>query len=76
MSEPESTGEIVQAAQSTLLNLQMQYRDTTLPFWALAVAWEAARFAWYVLQGDLGTARDKLQFVEEAIAAFKRKATP
>jgi hypothetical protein len=74
MSESESADKIVQSAQSALLKLQMQYRDTTLPFWALAVAWEAARFAWYVVHGDLGTARDKLQLVEDAIAAFKQKA--
>jgi hypothetical protein len=76
MSESESADKMVQSAQSALMKLQMQYRDTTLPFWALAVAWEAARFAWYVVQGDFGTASDKLQLVEEAIAAFKRKATP
>lgn len=66
-------GDIIQAAQSTLLQLQNEYRDSQLPFWALRVAWEAARFAWYVTQGDLGTARDKLQLVEEAIADFKRR---
>ena len=76
MSESESASEIVQITQSALMKLQMQYRDTTPQFWALAVAWEAARFAWYVVQSDLGTARDKLQLVEEAIATFKRKATP
>jgi hypothetical protein len=73
MSESEPASEIVQSAQSTLMKVQMRYRDTTLPFWALAVAWEATRFAWYVVQGDLHTAQDKLHRVEEAIGDFKRK---
>jgi hypothetical protein len=67
------SGDVIQAAQSTLLHVQNEYRDHQLPFWALRVAWEAARFAWYVTQGDLGTARDKLQLVEDAIADFKRR---
>lgn len=74
MSEPEPASEIVQRAQSALMKMQMRYHDTALPFWALAVAWEATRFAWYVVQGDLSTAQDKLHCVEEAISDFKRKA--
>ena len=74
LNSPEPTaGEVIQAAQSALLKVQMQYRDSDPKFWALAVAWEAARFAWYVVHGDPGTARDKLSLVEEAVADFKRK---
>ena len=60
----------IQQAQTTLGQLRMTYRDSEPEFWALAVAWEAIRFAWNVADGDLGTAQDKLALVKEAIADF------
>ena len=70
---PEPTpAAIIQAAQSTLGQLQYTYRDHDPKFWALAVAWEAARFAWYVVEGDAGTAADKLQLLQTAIADYQR----
>lgn len=74
MDEKQVATDGVQATQSMLMHIQMLYRDSEPPFWAVAVAWEATRFAWYVVQGDIGTARDKLLLVEEAIADFKRRA--
>lgn len=70
---PEPTpAAIIQAAQSALGTLQYTYRDHDPEFWALAVAWEAARFAWYVVEGDAGTAADKLQLLQTAIADYQR----
>lgn len=65
----------IQHAQTTLGQLRMTYRDSEPEFWALAVAWEAVRFAWYVADGDLGTADDKLTLVKEAIADFEQMAS-
>ena len=65
----------IQETQTTLARLQNSYRDTQPEFWALAVAWEAARFAWYVLGGDLGTAAGKLVRTQEAIADYERMVT-
>ena len=70
---PEPTpAAIIQAAQSALGTLQYTYGDHDPKFWALAVAWEAARFAWYVVEGDAGTAADKLQLLQTAIADYQR----
>lgn len=69
----KTTAEVIQEAQSTIARLQMKYRDTTPDFWALAVAWEAARFAWYVTEDDRGTAADKLHLLKDAIADYERK---
>ena len=70
---PEPTpAAIIQAAQSALGTLQYTYRDHDPEFWALAVAWEAARFAWYVVEGDAGTAADKLQLLQTAITDYER----
>jgi hypothetical protein len=38
----------LQAIQSELVGIQMGYRDTQIEFWALALAWEAVRCAWYI----------------------------
>ena len=73
-SEP-SPAATIQAAQSALGQLQFAYRDHDPKFWALAVAWEAARFAWYVVEGDAGTAADKLALLQTAIADYQRMTT-
>jgi hypothetical protein len=64
---------LIQAAQTTLGQLQHHYRDTQIEFWGLAIAWDAARFAWYVVSGDLGTAAAKLVLLQEAIADYERQ---
>ena len=69
---PSSPTDVIQLAQTALGRLQMQYRDSQLEFHALGVAWEAARFAWYVVSGDLGTAVDKLQLLDDWIATYRR----
>jgi hypothetical protein len=69
---PSSPTDVIQSAQTALGKLQMQYRDSQLEFHALGVAWEAARFAWYVVSGDLGTAADKLQLLDDWIATYRR----
>ena len=69
-----SPQDIIQDAQMTLGQLQMTYRDDDVRFWAIAVAWEAARFAWYVVAGDCGTADDKLRLLKDTIADFERRA--
>ena len=63
--------DIIQKAQSTILKLQASYLDSQPAFWALAVAWEATRFAWYVVAGDHNMAMDKLQLLKRAIADFE-----
>ena len=50
----------------------MTCRDSELAFWALAVAWQALRFVWYMLDGDRSTALGKLAEVKQAIADFER----
>ena len=50
-----SAQDSVQNAQTMIGQLQMQYRDSDPKFWALGVAWEPLRFAWYVLDGDTCT---------------------
>ena len=72
-TQPTTPAEVIQDAQTALGRLQMKYRDTTPDFWALRVAWEAARFAWYVVEGDRGTAADKLHLLKDAIADYERK---
>jgi hypothetical protein len=74
MSAPpsESPQQIVQAAQSTISKLQMTYRDTDLRFWALAAAWHALRFAWYVAAGDRDSANDKFAQLVDAITDYRR----
>ena len=68
--------DIIQNAQTALGQLRDRYRDHQREFWGLAVAWEAARFAWYVVTGDLDTARDKLDLVKIAVADFERMGAP
>jgi hypothetical protein len=68
-----SPTDVIQSAQTALGKLQMQYRDSQIEFYALGVAWEAARFAWYVVSGDLGTAADKLQLLDDWIATYRRQ---
>ena len=68
--------EVIQTAQTAIGRLQMKYRDTTPDFWGLRVAWEAARFAWYVVEGDRGTAADKLHLLKNAIADYERMTAP
>lgn len=61
----------LQSLQNGIGNLQHSYRDTQAEFWAGLVAWEAARFFWYVVAGDVDTAREKLVLVDEAIGHFR-----
>ncbi len=75
MTHPQPV-DIIQSAQSKLLQLQNHYRDCQIEFWALAVVWEATRFAWYVVAGDLHTARAKLQGLKNAIGDFEKFNNP
>ncbi len=68
--------DIIQEAQTALGKLQMTYRDSQPQFWALALAWEAARFAWYVASNDLDTAREKLARVRGALQDVERVMQP
>jgi hypothetical protein len=65
---------LIQAVQMEIGRMQMTYRDSDPKFQALAVAWQALRFAWYVVAEDRNTAQDKLTLVEETIADYKRLA--
>ncbi len=68
----EEAAIVIQRAQGTLGRLQMQYSDDRAEFWALALAWEAARLAWYVVSGDSTSASEKLVLVERALDDFRR----
>ena len=70
---PSAPVEVIQLAQTALGKLQMQYRDSQIEFYALGVAWEAARFAWYVVSGDRGTAADKLRLLDDWIATYRQR---
>ncbi len=63
----------IQDAQSKLGQLQQEYSDSQLSFWALALAWEATRLAWYVADHDDASAREKLASVKTALADLERK---
>ena len=67
---------LIQEVQMEIGRMQMTYRDSDPKFQALAVAWQALRFAWYVVAEDRSTAQDKLALVEEALADYKRQARP
>jgi hypothetical protein len=45
----EAKAELIQQLQTTLGRLQMQYSETAVEFWALRLAWETVRLAWYVV---------------------------
>ncbi len=68
----ERAAGLIQGAQDTLGHLQMQYSDDRVEFWALALAWEAARLAWYVVSDDATSVNEKLSLVETAFKDFHR----
>jgi hypothetical protein len=65
----DRNAKLIEAMQTTLGRLQRQYEDLALEFWALHLAWEAVRLAWYVVvqQDDGG----KLALVEIAVKDFR-----
>ncbi len=67
----DESAAIVQRAQTALGRLQMQYSDDRPEFWALLLAWEATRLAWYVVSDD-PTADGKLRLVVTALDDFER----
>lgn len=62
----------MQALQTEVARFQHAYRDSQPEFWALRLAWEAVRFAWYILAGDADTAAAKLALVKDAIKDCER----
>jgi hypothetical protein len=72
----EKAQAIVQGTQVSLGQLQMTYHDSQPEFWALRLAWEAARLAWYVVAGDLMSAREKFALVADALADVERAIAP
>jgi len=61
----------IQALQNQTFWLQHQYDSSSSVFCALAVAWEALRFAWYAAHGDFDDAAAKLERVEAAIEWYR-----
>jgi len=60
----------LQQAQSVLGKAQRSYSDSDVRFWALGLAWEAVRLAWYeVVEGHNA---GKLRNVENALNDYKR----
>ena len=60
----------LQTAQSVIGRAQRSYGDSDIRFWALGLAWEAVRLAWYeVVEGHNG---GKLRNVENALNDYKR----
>ena len=63
-------GAQIQQMQSLLGRAQTLYNDSDIRFWALGLAWEAARLAWYeVVEGHNA---GKLRNVENALNDYKR----
>ena len=67
----EEKAELIQQLQTTLGRLQMQYSETAVEFWALRLAWETVRLAWYVVaqHHDGG----KLALVEGALKDLQER---
>ena len=67
----DESSELIQQMQNMLGRLQVGYSEATPEFWALRLAWEAVRVAWYVVtqQNDGG----KLQLVEGALKDLKEQ---
>jgi hypothetical protein len=63
------TTRALQAIQEEIFNLQNGYRDHQSQWWALRLAYEAVRCAWYFC--DNGSA-EKLGEVREALADLER----
>jgi len=63
----------LQKIQQQLDRLQYSYADNRPEFWAILLAWEAVRLAWYVVSGDPGTAREKLELVKSALTNAERQ---
>lgn len=67
---PVERQRMLQDIQDKLDALKDQYRDHTVEFKALLLAWEATRLAWYVIgQGHDG---GKLFYTEEAFEELKQ----
>lgn len=65
------TGKHIEAAQNVLGQLQGRYTMDDPAFYALGLAWEAARLAWYVvMRGNDG---GKLQDVRAALDEVERQ---
>lgn len=58
------TTRALQAIQEEIANLQKSYRDHQVQWWALRLAWEAVRNAWYFC--DNGSA-EKMDEVRDAL---------
>lgn len=67
--------EQLQTIQTQLGKLQYTYRDNRPEFWETLLCWEAVRLAWYVVNGDLDTARDKLMGVQDALTDCEKAIT-
>ena len=67
----EEKAKLIQQLQTTLGRLQMQYSETAVEFWALRLAWETVRLAWYVVaqHHDGG----KLALVEGALKDLQER---
>jgi hypothetical protein len=64
--------EQIQSAQSALAELQMQCRDNAREYWALGLAVQFVRVAWYEANKDPNTAREKLESAHQALAEYER----
>ena len=67
----EEKAELIQQLQTTLGRWQMQCSETAVEFWALRLAWETVRLAWYVVtqHHDGG----KLALVEGALKDLQER---
>ncbi len=67
----DESAELIQQMQNMLGRLQIRYSESTPEFWALRLAWEAVRVAWYTVtqQNDGG----KLELVEGAVKDLKEQ---
>lgn len=62
---------IIQRAQDLLGELYTKYPDSSLEFYALWLAWEATRHAWYIVDHDFRSAIEKMGCVRKAWQRFE-----
>lgn len=61
----------IQEIQDVTFRMRDLFHSSSSQFHALTVAWEALRFAWYVVHGDLSDADAKLERVNAAIEWYQ-----
>lgn len=65
--DQEEQLKLLMTYQSDIGGLRQHYRDHTLQFKALSLAYEAVRLAWYAVRCDEGMVREKFERTDTAV---------